>query len=376
MDDFGYNSRRTMALIAGKLGIKSGAELLGVIGSGLFSGAGGLLPLFGVPVSAGFSAMMVQGDHVHNIHRLTKEYCPEIARLTGKDKTGEPVTQDDLKIAADKNPMLKEAIEQSAKHRNWGIAISATSSVLGTIAAIAMKATVLKGAVAALGVAPALAGFTTAMAAGAVALALYFPVKWAMHAVAEHYFGLEKETVDGVIHDMRMDLARGQAVSKEQVLEVHLEAKPQLQEAIVAQFGKRFDRLRMEKKEEVVAALDAKLNITATTNAINNGTKRPEALILMDDMPVIAASAPRPAPVAVAVEARSPDGKSYVNALGYKHKTATETGSYVGMVGGEKKEHSNKDFASRFTRRESNDGLSFEERMEFSSVETAVPSRT
>lgn len=434
-DDFGYHARRTFALAAGKLGIKSGAELTQLLPTIVGAEASGVLPLLiGVPASAAFSAAIIQGDHVHNINRILKEYRPEIASVTGKDKTGEPVTEEDLYLVANgdrkrgipANPTLKEAVEQSAKQRSWGIGISAVSTVIGTIAAMAMKGgihTFMDEA----GIASSMVGFATTMAAGAVAVGLYFPIKWAMHFVAEKAFGLEKETVDGKIHEIRLGLSKGHEVSKEQVLEAYMEAHPSIDASLKEQFGHHYRHLHVEQKEQVLANADRQMGLNQITAAINSGQMRPEELAFLvhgqqsghfqpqavshapamaaqamnmtlsrahemtppeqhadiqvktaATLPAITGEAPVNEPAYVQVDARSADGNAYVNTQAFAEEKPERKVSYVKMVGGKKSPDREQGFTSQVATRRGREGnMSFVEHVESSSnVETTIPART
>lgn len=422
-DDIGYNSRRFTALAAGKIGIKSGAEAVEFMGGVALGTAGRAAMLLAIPVSAGLSAALVQGDHIHNLHRIRREYTPEIAAWTGKGKTGEPLTDKDMMLAArgDKargipgNPALAEAIDQSAKRRNWSIGISAFSTLAGSLAVFAMKkAEWFKPLIDAVpeGAAATAVGV---LAAGAVGVALYYAIKIPTHFIAEKLFGLEKETVDDKIHGISRALGHGRDITREQVFDVFLEAHPELDRQIRAQEGKRFHTLPQPAKESVMDAFGPHIKLDEYTAAINQRLMRPEELAfasfgqksgveqaltpppaparrsVMDSIKTAALGAfsrlrrkhaPEPvvvqvaaandasdAPAYAAVAAHSKDGNTQVEAEALSQENNRESYHFRRMAGGSKLTNGETKFANRVECRQGKDGsLSFVESAASSSV--------
>lgn len=295
-DDVGYNTRRMATHIIGKAGIKGGVETLGPVLMGI-GGAGvgvsGAL-LVAAPLSAAFSSAIVQGDHLHRRQLLTDCYRKEIAAWIGDGKKPEEVTEKDLERAAygDKergiagNPALKEALDQSAKERNWGIGISVISSLISTVLIAAAKE-MMKEAAAGLvasvkeTVTQASAGLIdpiSMLTAGAIGFAVYLPVSITLHWVAENLFGLEKETVNDRVREISHERERGRAVSQEKVFSAYLEAHPDLDERIEAAHGHRFEKLGAAGKRAVLEAIGLQIGLEGMTEAINLGRMRPQEL--------------------------------------------------------------------------------------------------
>lgn len=409
-EDLGYNSRKWAKHVLGKAGIKGAAELAvgAIAGSEGFNWA-----VVGVaaPVAAALSASLVQGDHLHRRASLLNEYRNEIASWLNKQdggnrKPGELRDADldlagfgDRKRGINGNPVLRESLEQSAKERNWGVAISAISTVLSTVVVGGMLHQPMEG----------LNLLTKSLIGGAVGFAMYMPISTAIHWVAETMFGLEKVTVNDRIKDMSRVRGQGKEVSQGQVFEAFLQAHPEMNRMIRAGFGKRFAKLSEQDKQKVMAVVGPQLNLAQITDDINHDRMRPEELAfkLYEQQSGVTLgavarphrqsmgqtwakmfslfthhaqpkeqAAPAPAtestPEHVAVAVQSADGREQAAAEAYREDKPGRKVSFVQMVGRKKGEDGSRSFTQMVGRREAYQTGSFAEVVEQSRSSTEV----
>ncbi|MBV8939663.1 MAG: hypothetical protein JO089_07495, partial [Alphaproteobacteria bacterium] len=292
-DDFGYNARAAITHAVGEGSIKGGSIFTGQALATTLSASTAAFPIamiIGIPVCTGFSAALVQQDHLHRRFKLTQEFNQEIAawlQRSGTAKKPGEVTDQDLDLAAygdakqgiPGNPSLAAALDHSRHERNWGVAISAVATAIATTLVFGLKAAEALptfGALAAL--AGPLAVAAELMVAGAIGFAIYTATKVPMHWVAEQLFDLEKTTVVDRVRDIRRALEHGQKISETKVFEVFLEAHPELARAVRREHGRSFDSLSLKDQAQVAAAFGPSIHLRQLTADINSGAVRPEEL--------------------------------------------------------------------------------------------------
>lgn len=283
-DDFAHNGRKMALFTLGKGSIKTSPELInataGLIVGGTSTVGHYLTPIV-IPAGAVFSSALVQGDHLHRREKLLSAYREEIGSVLGK--SAQAVTEQDMDLVAQgdekggikSNPTLKEALDQSAKERNWGVAISAIASVTtGLVVGGLMHS--------APGAPPALLeGFslpTTLAMVGAISLGIYQAISLPMHYVAEKMFGLDRDTVQDRIHSIHHAVERGRTVSQEKVFGAFVQAHPQIDTMIAQGFGKKFDRLNKDDKRTVLNIIGPQVELEKLTQDINLGHIKCEEL--------------------------------------------------------------------------------------------------
>lgn len=301
-DDFAYNGRRSVSYILGKSGITaiapsivatSAGESFAAMGGSLLAGAGDASTkalMIATPLSAVFSATLVQGDFIHRRKRLLEQYRPEIAAWLGNGRKPEEQTVKDLYLAAfgdekrgiAANPTLREAMTQNAKERNWGVGISIASTTTSTIAAHAahheiehfwqdiFKDNLTVGTT---GIETA-----TVLSLGALGFMIYQAIKTPLHWLAECCFGVEKETYNDKIEQIRRVREAGKAVSQQDVFEAYIQAHPEIDGMVRKEYGRRFARLHPVDKAAVLERIGPQLRLPEVTGDINQGFIRPEEL--------------------------------------------------------------------------------------------------
>jgi hypothetical protein len=278
-DDLGYYTRRALTFMTGKAGVSVLAQSLPgvIITLTNFGGTAGEYVASTLAVSGvmGISAGLVQMDHNHRSESLMNRYREEIATATGK--APDKVQEQDLLNVADRNPTLRQALKHSARERNIGVVISAVSAAATYIAtglifgshAVDLSQSI--GAVA-----------SDLLTRGLTGFAAYNLVKAPLHLAASQLLGLKEETVDDAIASIRRTRAHGKLVAQEQVLDVFIEAHPEIGKSVEAQFGKPFWNMKVDEKIQVMKSIPKEqLDLRKTTEDINLGHIKPEELAFM-----------------------------------------------------------------------------------------------
>lgn len=291
-DDLGYTTRRALTFIGGKAGAQAsslwvlGPLVGGAIGYATGIGAGATELVTDVVTIAGVmgvSAGLVQMDHNHRQEHLLNRYRQEISNVTGKSPS--QVQVQDLQAVASgsfdrnitHNPTLKQALNQSRAKRNLGVIISAVAA-----AATYVLVGNMLGHVDSTAFTSVTNATTTLLEHGIASFLTYNIIKQPLHFVAGKLLGLREETVDDAIAHIRRTRTHGKLVAQEQVLDVFIEAHPEIGQSVEQQFGKPFWDMHADEKIRVMQSIPKEhLDLRKTTEDINLGHIKPEELAFM-----------------------------------------------------------------------------------------------
>lgn len=265
--DVGFQARKT-AHWFGSRSVVTGFKLLSGATLGKYvqllqSGAvipaltEGLL-LGGIGLSAGARAYMAYQDHEIEQDRLTNFYRAEVAASLGKDP--KQVSIEDLRTAAERNPVLEEALERNDKHRNSRIFSWVAGTLLVGAGLLFGGYALLVGAV----------GATAALPVAIVAnIALTQIAKRGLEKVSDKVLGIDTPPVHDYIYAMHQEQRRGHNLSQEQVMQVFLEASPMIADRIEAEYGAPFKKLDVPDKIKVLKEYGTYYHIPQVTSDIN-----------------------------------------------------------------------------------------------------------
>lgn len=301
LEDFGYSAKRSAAFIFGKGGGVALGQSVGLWAGGLLGTMAGLDGATGqalqavtamtlmVGAVAGVSGGLVQVDYKHRRHLLRERYQDEIGAVVGKkpekvtEADMEKVARGDFHAGIAANPALREELKNETLKRNIGVVLSAvvaaaTFLILHDVEAVA--GALHDGAAMLSKSATDSFAFKTAdfLLHGVAGLATYNVIKTPLHWAVGEMTGLETETVNDRVTEIKRGLARGHAVSQEQILEVFINAHPEVGEQIEAEFGKEYDRLPKQVRQEILGEVQKSIDIAGITESINHGRMKPEEL--------------------------------------------------------------------------------------------------
>ncbi len=284
LEDLGYFTRRALTFMTGKASTQIGVtSLLGFV-MGVADPTEHLLTT-AIAVSGvmGVSAGLVQMDHTHRKAQLLDRYREEISKVTGKSPA--KVQEQDLLDVANgsftknipRNPTLRQALKQSTTARNIGVLVSAAAAaatffiISSTLGHVDFGHFTSVGQAAGELLSHGLAGFLT-----------YNVIKQPLHFIAAKVMGLREETVDDCIATIKRARAHGKLIAQEQVLDVYIEAHPQLGENIKTGFGKDFADMNVAEKIRVMESIPKdQFDLRKVTEDINLGHIKPEELAFM-----------------------------------------------------------------------------------------------
>ena len=235
--------------------------------------AEGVAGIFAIGLTAALSAGLTVMDYNHKLYTLKDLYKDELASLSGKSK--DKVTVDDLSKLAKSNSSINEEINRSKKQRNFGVFLSFAASLvaLSVVSFAVPPLLVSMGIISTVSAGTATWGafFAAVAVKGTVGLATYQAVKTPLHAIADKLFGLEEKTTNDYIVAISRDRAAGKIISREQVLSAFVAANPELDNMIVAKYGKHFDDLDLPLKQRATQEVNQIIPLDRLTLDINAG---------------------------------------------------------------------------------------------------------
>ena len=293
--EIGYFAQRSGLFVAGK----ETAHALGqTIGSGIEAAspetarwvatsagvaAPGVSGLVIIGLAAGVSSALTQMDYIHRKDNLKDLYKEELALKLKKPV--DKITRADLDDLAKTNAVVDEELGRNRKQRNYGVALSFIASMASlAVVTLALPAAlgVLMGAGGPVAVSAAvggvlgeglLANVVAFLGKGVVGLLAYHTVKEPLHFLADKLFGIDKITVNDHIVGLKRERDAGKAISREQVLSIFVAAHPEVEQYIVAGYGKKFDDLKPADKQKAAQELNALIPLDALTIDINSGKR-------------------------------------------------------------------------------------------------------
>jgi hypothetical protein len=167
---------------------------------------------------------------------------------------------------ARENPSFNEEIQRNRSERNLKTTAWVLGAIVSTIAAV--------GAIIALGlVAPIGAPFVALLPAIATSIAVSIPVQWAsenvFESIGEKLTGLDKKTTLEHVGAIERDQYNGHVISQERVMATYVSASPDLQEMIKRDFGRNYEKLSLQNKDEVMLRYGEAIGLSNVTHAIN-----------------------------------------------------------------------------------------------------------
>lgn len=300
LEDFGYFAKRVSALMFGKQGAEllaaymgplAGASIAYIAGFGESAAGATLEAAVGMTLAvgavAGVSAGLVQSDFLHRRHMLKERYKKEIGAIVGKSP--EKVTEADMEKVArgsfqeniQPNPTLHEEIHNTRLERNIGgvlsvIAAAATFLILHSDAVHGALSQVVDTIAPGAGTAAMVA--TKLAVNGVAGLITYYGIKTPAHWLAAAVTELELETTNDRVTDIKRALASGHHISPEKVLEVFINAHPEVAEQLEAEYGRSYENLNHMHKRAILEEVQQSIDILRLTEDINHGRVRPEEL--------------------------------------------------------------------------------------------------
>lgn len=312
-DDLGYLSQRGAAFILGKTAGQAageGAAMLAgplVISAAAFLGVGasslaGLLATsLAAGAVAGISVGLVHADFRHRRTQLVDRYREEVGAIL--KKAPDKITEQDLQLIArgdfkrgiEANPAIRKELKNSWLDRNVGVVLSTLAAVTTFIAIHTLVGFQMDpgGIGAMLGEShslPALfaekvgeVGFLAKFAAGLainglLGFATYHTIKTPLHMLSEKVFGMEENTVNSQITEVKRTLGHGHEVAPEQVFGVFISAHHDIAEQLKAEYGKEYDEMNLAEKKRILTVIQQYMDINGLTADINKGRMRPEEL--------------------------------------------------------------------------------------------------
>jgi len=234
-----------------------GGSFAGLGATASFYTAGAL----GMAGGVAFSVYSNQKEYQHSVEQLTELYSKEISSLYGIGK--ESVAIDHLKTLAEENPTLKEELTNLGRQRNAGIARYAALAVIGFTAG-SLVFTVGAASAALAG----LAGFTIAMTASTF-----------LNPVSKQLFGVDPATTVDRIKAMEWQRSIGRSVSKAQVLDIFVAAKPELAAQIKTEHGTSdIMEIPAGARQSLVLKMEQQFKLSDVTDAINRQELNPREL--------------------------------------------------------------------------------------------------
>lgn len=273
----GYLAKRSGLYMAGKTTAEATGEavreathsgMLTGLTAGLANTVAGLLT---VGLTAGVSAVLTQMDYVHRRENIRDFYKEELASYLRKPVSR--LTVNDLETLGHENRVIHEEMQQIRKQRSFGVGIS----FLASLAALSLVIIALPAAAAALTGAASGAAAMEALGGAAmiikplVGLIGYNMVKQPLHHIADKLFHLDEPTTHDRIVNLTRQREQGRAVTREQVMEVYASANPAIDHMIRSTYGRRFDALPPEKKQQAVQELGRLIPLEQMAADINSG---------------------------------------------------------------------------------------------------------
>lgn len=298
LEDFGYFTKRAGVFVFGKAAVFGTPMLLFTL-AGAVSGMPNLglaaetVSLLSTAISAamvaGVSVSLVQTDYLHNRFRLARRYEDEVGSVIGKQASKvqeqdlDIVSRGSLKDGLVPNPTIREKLKSLTLDRNIGMMLSTVAAVAAflIIHEVGPVVQLLEGATAALageGASAMMAWPAKALTHGLAGVTFYNAVKTPLHLGVGAVTGLNDETVDDRITDIKRDLGHGHQVSQEQVMDVYVTAHPQIKEQIEAQYGSEYDSLGKAQKMRLLHEISQTTDIQQIAADLNAGTVPPEEL--------------------------------------------------------------------------------------------------
>ncbi len=214
-----------------------------------------------------FGAYASQTIHRYKRKVLLDFYREEIAAMTGKSP--DSLTLDDLermRQTPDKGGKGSYAIAESLsvfdEKRNYYIAIQALSAALVVGGLFALSAMAVPAGV-----------------IGAMAVAGYNLVYQTVDSVGNILTGMdEKTSLTKSIRDVAGIIERGGLISSTRVLELFVEARPELSRTIEAQYHQPYSGLPVDVKRQLVQELNPRFHLYKITDDVNLGHINPQEL--------------------------------------------------------------------------------------------------
>lgn len=210
-----------------------GRELARNVGAVAGSIGGSVAGIMTMGLAAATSAGFAEMDYLHQKRNIRNLYRDEVG--TRLNKPVNQVTVADMDAAAKENRVIDEELKRARRQRNFAVPLAA----ICTIVAFAVATFAL----------PATAGF---LLKAAVSMATYYAVKTPLQLLGNRQFGLMKETVNDRIFHLKLAKDKCQEITPEQVLGVFTKANTKLAGLIELQFGKPFEELDPQHREDAV----------------------------------------------------------------------------------------------------------------------------
>lgn len=302
-DDFGYFLKRGSAFILGKTGGQIAGEgmaiaavsMLGVIGS--FEAI--IATTLAAGAVAGVSVGLVQSDFLHRRNQLVDRYREEVGSVLNKapDKVQEAdlelISRGDFKNGLEANPAIRQELKNSWLERNVGAILSTAVAVTTFLLVHSINpasyfmpeianelahgaAHVLASAVSHPEVLLELAGVLGIN--GLAGFATYHTIKTPLHIMSAQIFGIEENTVNDQITEIKRTLGHSRSVSPEQVLGVFIQAHQDVAEQLKAEYGKEYENMHKSERQQILSVIQQYMDINSLTEDINKGRMRPEEL--------------------------------------------------------------------------------------------------
>jgi hypothetical protein len=259
--ELGYLVKREFLLLAGKGGAHPIAEVAAPVVSkmplaGSLAASNTLVGVLTLGAVGAVSAALTQMDYNHKKNNLKELYKDELAAKLGKPK--DKVTVSDLELLAKQNGTLGAELKRSKKQRNFGVVVSFLAS-MAAVGAVGMIPAIAAGAA------------VTAVIHMVVGVAAYHIIKDPIHKVADKLFNIDEKTTNDHIVAIERDREAGKVISREQVLSAFVQANPEIDRLIVANYGKHFDDLAVADKQRAAQDLNQMIPLDKMTLDINSG---------------------------------------------------------------------------------------------------------
>lgn len=269
----------TMHVLSSAEAVRTGAtahhaatSLAGTITSHM----GGIL---GVAAGTGISAYINHLVHGHQQKELLNRYRPQLASILGKEEGD--LTVDDLQAVAGKNRSLSQELDRNRAMRNLrtGAALMGSAVAFGAVllAASVPPLSLLGAAVA--GSLFSWGGLGYVAACTAVSFAALTVFGKGAKKLGSKLLGHDVPTVEDHIHGIDELYKKGEHITPEHVMGVFVAANRRLQKDIKSAFGKRYDKLSPDKREQAMAMFGERLPLEQVTASINDGELNPRELI-------------------------------------------------------------------------------------------------
>lgn len=245
-----------------------GTQMALTTGEILMSSTGGLIS---IGLGAGINGYINHMEFKHAERQLCELYRPQIASILGKEPG--KVTIQDLYAVAEQNPSLDDELLRNRRDRM----VKNVSAVAGTVVAFGavFAAVTFLPAIGTLAAAAAVggilsgAGIAFAAVAGGIGYASLQCARKAIGGLGRKMFGLDEPSVEDKIRELSKQHRKGHAIVPEQVMDVYLSARPELAQAVEAQYGKPFKDLPLDQRRVVALQHEEQLGLTETARALN-----------------------------------------------------------------------------------------------------------